>query len=77
MDKRQVVDDQFVIQRGNPGSIVNRDMNALEEYKNIRNKRYEEQRATSEINNIKEEVNNLKSDISQIKDLLIKVLETK
>jgi hypothetical protein len=77
MDKRKAVDDQFVVQRGNPGAIINRDMNALIAYKEARMKFLKEQHAADEINNIKEEVNSIKSDISQIKDLLIKVLENK
>lgn len=77
MDKRKVVDDQFVVQRGNPGAIINRDMNGLLAYKEARMKRLKEQHAATEINNIKEDVSNLKSDISQIKELLIKVLENK
>jgi hypothetical protein len=77
MDKRKIVDDQFVVQRGNPGAIINKDLEALNAYREARIKRFKEQQASNEINTIKEEVNNLKSDISQIKDLLIKVLENK
>jgi hypothetical protein len=74
MDKRKVLDDEFVQQRGNPGAFVNRDIDGLLAYKEARQKRMLE---ASEINNLKEEIDSIKSDISSIKDLLTKALENK
>ena len=80
MDKRKVLEDNFVFQRGNPGAVVNRDIDGLLAYKEARRKRLLEETNKpdiNEINSIKEEVSSLKNDISQIKSLLEKVLENK
>ena len=78
MDKREkVFDGDFVVQRGNPGSFVNNNIESLIAYKEMRRQRLLESVESSEINNLKSDVNSLKNDISQIKDLLLKVLENK
>lgn len=77
MDKRKILDDDFVQQRGNPGSFVNRDIDGLLAYKESRMKRMLEADKINEINNLKEDVKSLKDDISSIKELLTKVLENK
>lgn len=80
MDKRKVFEDSFVFQRGNPGAVINRDIDSLLTYKEARHKRLLEENNKldkNEINSIREEVSSLKDDISQIKSLLEKVLENK
>lgn len=77
MDKRKVLEDEFVQQRGNPGAFVNRDIDGLLAYKEARQKRMLEASKINEINNLKEEIDTIKSDISSIKDLLTKALENK
>lgn len=78
MDKRaKPFEGDFVVQRGNPGSFVNNNMEGLMAYKEIRKKRLVESTESNEINNLKSDVDSLKNDMSQIKDLLLKVLENK
>jgi hypothetical protein len=78
MDKRKPFDGDFVVQRGNPGSFVNNNIDGLLAYKEMRNRKLSEtSNKSDEINNIRDEVNIIKNDILQIKDLLIKVLESK
>ena len=77
MDKRKHFDGDFVVQRGNPGSFINNNIDGLMAYKDIRNKRMAISSENNEINNLKSDVDSLKNDISQIKDLLLKVLENK
>ena len=66
----------FVLQRGNPGSFVNNNMEGLSAYKEIRRKRIIES-SNIEINNLKNDVTALKNDITQIKELLLKAIENK
>jgi len=53
-------------------AVLNTDINALEQYKLIRNKRLEEQ---STLQNCVDDISNLKNDMKEIKNLLLKISE--
>jgi len=67
--------NDFVIQKGNPGAILNKDIDGLRAYKEKRKQQQQTEEKLNEINSLKEDVNSMKNDLSDLKNLLLKVLE--
>jgi len=67
--------NDFVIQKGNPGAILNKDIDGLWAYKEKRKQQQQTEEKLNEINSLKEDVNSMKNDLSDLKNLLLKVLE--
>lgn len=67
--------DDFAIQKGNPGAILNKDIEGLRAYKERRKQHQENKEKFDEVNSLKEDVHSIKNDLSDLKNLLLKVLE--
>jgi len=67
--------DDFAIQKGNPGAILNKDLEGLRAYKEKRKQHQETKGKFDEVSSLKEDVNSMKNDLSDLKNLLLKVLE--
>ena len=60
------------VRDNNSKAVLNTDINALEQYKLIRNQRLQEQ---STLQNCVTDINSLKDDMQEIKNLLLKLSE--
>ena len=69
--------DKFKMLKGNPGALVNSDVEALEEYKARRKKILIENDKKNDVENLKQDVDIIKNDLADLKNLLLKVLENK
>lgn len=67
--------DKFKMLKGNPGALVNSDVEALEEYKIKRKRMLLEKDKKNEVENLKQDVDTIKNDLADLKNLLLKVLE--
>jgi hypothetical protein len=67
----------YIPHPGNPGALINHDMEGHHAFLVASAKRMETERKLDEINTIKQDVDSLKQDITDIKNLLLKVLESK
>ena len=60
------------VRDNNSNAILNTNINALEQYRNSRNKRVQEKEV---LQNCVDDINSLKDDMQEIKNLLIKMSE--
>ena len=67
--------DDFAIQKGNPGAILNKDIDGLRTYKDKRKQQQQTEEKINEVEFLKEDINSMKNDLSDLKNLLLKVLE--
>jgi hypothetical protein len=73
--KNDILKDEYVIQKDNPGALVNKDVYGLQEYEEKRKAFYETKEKLNEVELIKNDVDSIKNDLSELKNLLLKVLE--
>ena len=69
--------DDFKNMEGNPGALINPNVEALAEYKERRKKLLLEKNKKNEVDDLKQDVDSIKSELSELKNLLLKVLEKK
>lgn len=67
--------DDFAIQKGNPGAILNKDIDGLRTYKDKRKQQQQTEEKINEVEFLKEDINSMKNDLNDLKNLLLKVLE--
>jgi len=70
-----MITDDFKMQKGNPGALINTNLELLEEYKQKREKLSEEESKKNNLDNLKQDVDTIKNELSDLKSLLLKVLE--
>ena len=71
--------DDFKNMKGNPGALINPNVEALAEYKERRKKLLLEKNnnKNNDVDDLKQDVDSIKSELSELKNLLLKVLEKK
>jgi len=67
-DKLIIEENESLVRDAKTSAILNRDLSALDKYKQLRNKQWELESKLSEIDSVKEEISEVKALLHQLLD---------